>query len=80
MSYTMADYRRDTAKEFFRELTAEEQREVLQSLPPEQQRGLLQSLAPEQRLAGLTTEEIGRYLKKLQSEHPSRKRKPRRRN
>jgi len=103
MSYTMADYRRDTAKEYFRELTPEEQREVLQSLAPEQQREVLRSLAPEQqrevlrslapeqqrkvlrgltteqRLAGLSAEEIAAYLKKLQSERPSRKRKPRRR-
>ena len=33
MSYTMADYRRDTAKEYLRELTPEEQREVLRGLP-----------------------------------------------
>ena len=36
MSYTMADYRRDTAKEYLQELTPEERREVLQSLTPEQ--------------------------------------------
>jgi hypothetical protein len=67
MSYTMADYRRDTAKEYFKELTPEEQRE------------LLRGLTPEQRLAGLSAEEIAVYLKKLQSKRPSQKGKPRRR-
>jgi Mg/Co/Ni transporter MgtE len=77
MSYTMADYRRDTAKEYFKELTAEEQREVLQSLASEQQHEVLRGLTPEQRLAGLSAEEIATYLKKLQSKRPSRKRNPR---
>jgi hypothetical protein len=36
MSYTMADYRRDTAQEYFKELPPEEQRKVLQSLAPEE--------------------------------------------
>jgi hypothetical protein len=80
MSYTMADYRREKAQEYFKTLTPEERRKALQSLTPEEQQEALQSLAPEQRLAGLTSEEIGTYLKKLQSEQPSRKRKPRRRN
>src|SRR2546429_555931 len=35
MSYTMADYRRDTAEEYLKELTPEEQREVLPGLTPE---------------------------------------------
>jgi hypothetical protein len=51
MSYTMADYRRDTAKEYFRELTPEDQRELLRGLTPEVLRGLtpevLRSLTPE---------------------------------
>jgi hypothetical protein len=36
MSYTMADYRRDTAKEYLRELTPEEQREILRGLTIEE--------------------------------------------
>src|SRR5438552_4972630 len=66
MSYTMADYRRDTAKEYLRELTPEEQREVLRGL------------TPETRLAGLSAEEITGYLKKLKAKRPSRKARPRR--
>ena len=92
MSYTMADYRRDTAKEYFKELTPREQREVLQSLAPEQQREVLRGLSPEkqrkvlqgltpdERLAGLSAEEIAKYLKKLQSQRPSQKSKPRRKS
>jgi hypothetical protein len=66
MSYTMADYRRDTAKEYFNELTPEERRKVLENL------------TAEERLAGLSAEEIAAYLKKLKSERPSRKARPRR--
>ena len=68
MSYTMADYRRDTAKEY------------LENLTPEQRMKVLQNLTPEQRLAGLSAEEIAKYLKKLRSERPSRKGKLRRKN
>jgi hypothetical protein len=64
MSYTMADYRRDYAKEHFKDLTAEERRE------------LLRGLSAEERLAGLSAEEIAKCLKKSQSEPPSRKGKP----
>jgi hypothetical protein len=66
MSYTMADYRRDSAKEYLKELTPEEQREVLRGL------------TIEECLAGLSTEEITAYLKKLKSKRPSRKGRPRR--
>src|SRR5438876_2935256 len=71
MSYTMADYRRDTAKEFFGGLTAEEQREDLQSLPPEHQREVLQSLAPEQQrevLRSLAPEQQREVLRGLTPE------------
>ena len=67
MSYTMADYRREKAEEYFKELTPEKQREILRGL------------TPEQRLAGLPAEEITAYLKKLQSKRPSQKGKARRR-
>jgi len=66
MSYTMADYRRDTAEEYLKELTPEERRKVLENL------------TAEERLAGLSAEEIAAYLKKLKSERPSRKARPRR--
>jgi hypothetical protein len=36
MSYTMADFRRETAKEYLEELTPEERREVLRGLPAEE--------------------------------------------
>ena len=65
MSYTMADYRRDTAEEYLKELTPEERRKVLENL------------TAEERLAGLSAEEIAAYLKKLKSERPSRKARPR---
>jgi hypothetical protein len=92
MSYTMNDFRRDYAKEHFKHLTPQEQREALESLTPEGQREVLQSLTPEvhreflrrlppeERLAGLSKEEISSYLQKLQAERPSRKGKPRRKS
>ncbi len=64
VSYTMADFRREVVKEHFKDLTLEEQRQ------------LVQNLTPEVRLAGLSREEIARYLEKLQPEQPARKRKP----
>ena len=45
MPYTMEDFRRDYAKEHFKDLTPQEQQEAIKSLTPEQ---LLQSLTPEQ--------------------------------
>ena len=80
MAYTMADFRRDYAKEHFKDLTPEERREVLQRLTAEEQQETLQNLTPEQRLAGLSAEEIAAYLKKLKSERPSRRARPRRKN
>ena len=68
MSYTMADYRRDTAAEYLKELT------------PEERRSVLRSLTLEQRLAGLSAEEIAAYLKKLKSKGPAQKAKRRRKH
>jgi len=67
-------------REVLRSLAPEQQREILRGLAPEHQRKVLRGLTPEQRLAGLSAEEIVAYLKKLQSERPSRKPKPRRRS
>jgi hypothetical protein len=78
VSYTMEDFRRQYAKEHFPLLTAEERREVLQALPPEEQEELLQALPPEKRLAGLSPEQIQRYLDRLTAGRSSEPRKPRR--
>jgi Mg/Co/Ni transporter MgtE len=87
MSYTMADYRREKATEYFKNLTPEARRKALQSLTEEEQRETLRGLAPKERLAGLapkerlaglSPEEIANYLKELQSKRPARKGKPRR--
>jgi hypothetical protein len=67
MSYTMEDFVRDYMKEHLPRLTPEEQREVLKSLPLER------------RLAGVSAEEIRRYLDKLTAERSAEPRKPRRR-
>jgi hypothetical protein len=80
MSYTMADFRRDTAKEYLEELTPEERQDVLQSMAPEKRQEVLRGLSAEELLAALAPEEIAKYLKKLQSEPPSRKSKPRRKS
>ena len=68
MSYTMADYRRDKAKEYVESLSAEQRRQILARLPLEE------------RLAGLSPQEISRYLKNLQAKRSPRKRKPRRKS
>jgi hypothetical protein len=44
MPYTMADFRRDYAKEHFKDLTLKEQLEVLKSLPPEKREQMVQEL------------------------------------
>jgi hypothetical protein len=62
----MDDFVRDYIKEHLPQLTPEEQKEVLQSLPPEQ------------RLAGLSAEQIRRYLEQLSARQPASPRKPRR--
>jgi hypothetical protein len=78
MSYTMQDFERDYIKEHFTKLTPEERRQVLKSLPPQEQQELLQSLPPEKRLAGMSEEQIRRYLDQLPSSRPAQPRKPRR--
>ena len=45
MPYTMQDFRRDYAKEHFKDLTPEEQQEAIKGLTPEQ---VLEALTPEQ--------------------------------
>jgi hypothetical protein len=62
----MEDFKRDFFKEHFAQLTPEEREEVLQALPPEE------------RLAGLSAEQIRRYLARLPGEHPPSPRKSRR--
>jgi hypothetical protein len=74
MSYTMADYRREKAEEYFNEMTPEKQCELVRRLKSE----LLRSLTLEERLAGSSVEEIAAYLKKLKAKPPSRKARPRR--
>ena len=66
MPYTMADFRRDLAREHLHELTPEER---------------LAGLPPEQILAALPPEQIEAYLKRL-GKRPAntRKKKPKRRN
>jgi hypothetical protein len=65
---TMADYRRDKAKEYFKALTAEERQQFLQGF------------AVKERLEGLSLEKIAKYLKGLQSAGTARKGKPRRKS
>jgi hypothetical protein len=74
MSYTMADYRREKAEEYFNEMTPEKQRELVRRLKSE----LLRALTLEERLAGSSAKEIAAYLKKLKARRPSRKARPRR--
>jgi hypothetical protein len=79
MTYTMEDFLHDYIKERFPRLTTQEQREALERLSEEQRRQLLESLPPEQRLAGMTEEQIRRYLEQLTSPaSPGPRRKPRR--
>jgi hypothetical protein len=66
VSYTMEDFVHDFVKERFLQLTREEQGKLLQALPPET------------RLAGLSAEQIRRYLDQLSAGHPPAPRKPRR--
>jgi len=62
----MEDFKRDYIKEHFAQLTLQEQEEVLKSLPPER------------RLAGLSAEQIRKYLDRLSARRPAAARKPRR--
>jgi Mg/Co/Ni transporter MgtE len=86
----MEDFKRDYIKEHFPKLTPEERREVLQSLPPQERREVLQSLPPQERrkvlqslppeelLAGLSAEQIRKYLDQRTAAQPHRPRKARR--
>jgi hypothetical protein len=66
MSYTMEDFKRDFFKEHLAKLTPREREEVLQSLPTEE------------RLAGLSAEQIRKYLENLTAGRSAKPRKPRR--
>jgi hypothetical protein len=66
MPFTMEDFNRQYAKQYFPRLTPEERAEVLQALPPEE------------RLAGLSAEQIRQYLDRLSAGRPAAARKPRR--
>jgi hypothetical protein len=78
MSYTMEDFERDYFKEEFAKLPLEKRREILQTLSPQEQQEVLQALPPEERLAGLSVEQIRRYLDHLTAASPTKPRKPRR--
>ena len=78
MAYTMEDFERQYAKEHFARLTPEEQRQALEALTPERQQKVLESLPPERRLAGLSEEQIRRYLDELSASQSAQPRKPRR--
>jgi hypothetical protein len=78
MSFTLEDFDRWFFDEHFAKLPPEQQQAVLRSLPPEQQQAVLQALPPEQRLAGLSVEQIRRYLDQLTASRPAQPRKPRR--
>ena len=78
MSYTMADFEHDYIKRHFAKLTPQEQQEALHSLPPKERREILQSLPLEERLAGLSEEEIRKYLDERPTARPTTPRRPRR--
>jgi hypothetical protein len=67
MPYTIEDFRREYAKEHFKDLTPEEQREAIQHLTPEE---LFAALSPEQ---------IKQFRKLLNGDRPSNPSKKRRR-
>jgi hypothetical protein len=66
MTYTMEDFKRDYIKEHLPLLTREEQEEVIQSLPTKT------------RLAGLSAEQVRKYLDQLTAGRPATPRKARR--
>jgi hypothetical protein len=89
MSYTMEDFKRDLLKEYFPKLPLEEQREVFLSMPPDTQRAVLESFSPEarrallkalpeERLAGLSAEQIRKYLNWLTAGRSAGSPRPRR--
>jgi hypothetical protein len=72
--YTMEDFKRQCAKEYFSQLTVQERREALERLSAEDLREVLQSLTaearlaglpPEARLAGLSEEQVRQFLDQL---------------
>ena len=67
MPYTMQDFRHDFAKEHIREM--------LDALSPEERRGVFSDVPPEDRLAGLSPEEIEKYLKRRKQDPRPGKRK-----
>jgi hypothetical protein len=90
MTYTMEDFKRDLAREYFSELSPQERQQMLQSLSPQERQQMLQSLSPQERqqmlqslspqerLAGLSAEQIRRYLQRLTAGRAARPRKSRR--
>jgi hypothetical protein len=54
MSYTLADFRRDVAREYIAELSPDERRRLIEDMSPEER---LRGLPPEERLRGLPPEE-----------------------
>jgi hypothetical protein len=78
VAFTMEDFNRQYIKEHFPRLTPEEQREALERLSPEHRREVLRSLPPEDRLAGLSAEQVRRYLDDLTTGGPVQPRKSRR--
>jgi hypothetical protein len=65
-------------RDILKSLSPEERRDILKSLSPEEQEELLQALSPEKRLAGLSAQQIRRYLDRLTARRPAAPRKSRR--
>jgi hypothetical protein len=77
----MENFRRDYAKEHFKDLTPREKREALARLSVEEWQQVLAGLSAEKRLAGLSAEErlaglsaetIEKYLKRRKKDRRSR--------
>jgi hypothetical protein len=71
MPYTMQDFQRRYAKEYFHKLTPQERREAVALLPPDERRQVLQWLPPEERrqaLESLLPEERRQALESLPPE------------
>jgi Mg/Co/Ni transporter MgtE len=68
----------ETRRKILDSLAPETRREILDSLPPEQRREMLDSLPPEERLAGLSPEQIQKYLDQVGASKPPAPRKRRR--
>jgi hypothetical protein len=66
MPFTMEDFQRQFVKDHFAKLTPEEQQDLLPALPTETH------------LAGLSPEQIRRYLDRMSAARPAVARKPRR--